>query len=81
MHSVNRIYLFFCGLFVLVATPIHAGKLETGFEALKEYDYFKARKIFYAVQRNKPDPQVMVWPSFSAGTIIRSTITTAPVST
>jgi hypothetical protein len=41
--------------FLLPGYCSKASKIEKGFEALRVYDYFKAKKIFYEVNQKKPD--------------------------
>ena len=49
----RNILLMWAALFA-VAPPVHAGKLERAFNALKVHDYFKARELFLARTKNEP---------------------------
>jgi hypothetical protein len=41
--------------FLFAALHVRSSKLEKGFEALKVYDYFQAKKLFLEIQLKKPD--------------------------
>ncbi|MFM2286213.1 MAG: hypothetical protein RLZZ543_1710 [Bacteroidota bacterium] len=49
---LQRILLFFFSLFL--SNAAYAQSLESGFEALKEYDFFKAKKVFSAKLKKNP---------------------------
>jgi hypothetical protein len=43
-----------CILLLFIITNVKAGRLESGFEALKSHDYFKAKAIFYKSLKKDP---------------------------
>lgn len=52
---VLQIYVL-TALLLLAALPGRASRVEKGFEALRIYDYFLARKLFYQQQKKQADP-------------------------
>lgn len=52
MTSLGKVTL--TGLFLLVLVPLYAGKIDKAFDALKIYDYFKAKKYFEKSLRSDP---------------------------
>jgi hypothetical protein len=48
--------IFITGTFVLMPVVFFASKIERGYEALKIYDYFQAKKLFTESNKKAPDP-------------------------
>jgi hypothetical protein len=57
MNRANQIQIVLLLFFVLLMRPnSYAGKVEKGFEALKIYNYFAAKKLFEDAMKRKPSP-------------------------
>jgi hypothetical protein len=48
----NKLFLFFCSVFVLQLS--FASRIDNAFGALKQYDYFKAKQLFYRSLKKQP---------------------------
>lgn len=48
--SKSKLFLIFCSVFVFQVS--FASRIDNAFDALKQYDYFKAKKLFYASMKH-----------------------------
>lgn len=56
-YFVKKPFLLILFFLFAVTTQVYSSKIKTAYEALSIYDYFKAKKIFYSLNKKKPNAQ------------------------